>query len=254
MRTDGVFAMVRRKTEGFWRYCRFRGSQPCLALCLRLFFLPLRREEASALFIACGGLLWETGPGMDVWLLARLPPMRKERVGGNDASLPRRARICCRCADSTLFAPAGQKRFRVDAPDFGWFAGQRRIKERFALQERSGRRAGKTKHALLRSMRPPRPRNHPAGRTAGSARTRSRDQSLENPFLGNGGRFPAAPAPPTPQAAGPCSWACRRLLVSPPQPDRNAERPPPARGAGARRSRAEGAVSRHCRRRRIPPA
>ena len=93
MRTDGVFAMVRRKTEGFWRYCRFRGSQPCLALCLRLFFLPLRREEASALFIACGGLLWETGPGMDVWLLARLPPMRKERVGGNDASLPRRARI-----------------------------------------------------------------------------------------------------------------------------------------------------------------
>ena len=31
---------------------------------------------------------------------------------------------------------------------------------------------------------------HPAGRTAGSARTRSRDQSLENPFLGDGSRFP----------------------------------------------------------------
>ena len=36
----------------------------------------------------------------------------------------------------------------------------------------------------------PVPRNHPAGRTAGSARTRSRDQSLENPFLGSGGRLP----------------------------------------------------------------
>ena len=37
--------------------------------------------------------------------------------------------------------------------------------------------------------------NHPAGRPAGSARTRSRVQTLENPFLGNSLRFPAAPSP-----------------------------------------------------------
>ena len=37
--------------------------------------------------------------------------------------------------------------------------------------------------------------NHPAGRPAGSARTRSRVQTLENPFLGNSLRFPAAPVP-----------------------------------------------------------
>ena len=138
-------------------------------------FLPFWKGEVCAFFCrsrrrGCAG---------------NKPPMRKGRLGGNDASsLPRGARICCRCAGSTLFAPAGQKRFRVGAPDFGRVAGQSWMKKRFAHQERSGRRARKTKHTVLRSMRPPRPRNHPAGRTAGSARTRSRDQSLENPFLG----------------------------------------------------------------------
>ena len=52
----------------------------------------------------------------------------------------------------------------------------------------------------FRSFRTPCFPCHPAGRTAGSARTRSRDQSLENPFLGTGLRFPAAPSPKT--AAG----------------------------------------------------
>ena len=37
--------------------------------------------------------------------------------------------------------------------------------------------------------------NHPAGRPAGSARTRSRVQTLENPFLGNTLRFPPSPRP-----------------------------------------------------------
>ena len=52
--------------------------------------------------------------------------------------------------------------------------------------------------------------------------------------------FPWPPSPLTPQAAGPCSWACRRLLCSTPQPERNAARPPPARGAGARQHGANG--------------
>ena len=50
------------------------------------------------------------------------------------------------------------------------------------------------------------------------------------------------------QAAGSCSWACRRLFPLPPHPNRNAARPPPARGAGARLHGAEGTGSRHCRR------
>ena len=64
---------------------------------------------------------------------------------------------------------------------------------------------------------PPHSPNHPAGRPAGSARTRSRVQTLENPFLESGVRFPVASSPKTPQTAGPCSWACRRLCARPPQ-------------------------------------
>ena len=59
----------------------------------------------------------------------------------------------------------------------------------------------------------------PQGGTAGSARTRSRVQTLENPFLGNDVRFPPSPVPQPPQAASPCSWACRRL-PPPPRPNR----------------------------------
>ena len=56
----------------------------------------------------------------------------------------------------------------------------------------------------FRSFRTPCFPCHPAGRTAGSARTRSRDQSLENPFLGNR-RFLRRPVPKN-----------RRLLLLPP--------------------------------------
>ena len=68
--------------------------------------------------------------------------------------------------------------------------------------------------------------HYPAGRTAGSARTRSRVQTLENPFLGSGIRSPVAPFPKTPQTASPCSWACRRLCAPPPHSERNAAHPP----------------------------
>ena len=52
------------------------------------------------------------------------------------------------------------------------------------------------------SSRPPRRLipHHPAGRTAGSARTRPRGQPLGNPFLGDGNRFPRGSRPTT--AAG----------------------------------------------------
>ena len=55
---------------------------------------------------------------------------------------------------------------------------------------------------------PPSP-DHPAGRSAGSARTRSRVQTLENPFWGTATVSPAAPVPQPPQAASPCSWGGR---------------------------------------------
>ena len=51
----------------------------------------------------------------------------------------------------------------------------------------------------------------------------------------------------SPQAAGPCSWACRRLLPLPPLSERNEASPPPTRGAGLRVLHAEGAGRRHCR-------
>ena len=125
--------------------------------------------------------------------MSRGLPAAKGCVGRRCLAL--RARGRCRCAYSTLFAPAGQKRCRVGAPDFGGVAGESRRSGRFANQVRLAGAPGRRKHTLLRPMRPPRPRNHPAGRPAGSARTRPRDQSLGNPFSGNGLRFPAAPSP-----------------------------------------------------------
>ena len=91
--------------------------------------------------------------------------------------------------------------------------------------------------------------NHPAGRTAGSARTRSRVQTLENPCLGNSPVFPSPVfrPPKPPQAAGPCSWACRRLPAPSPQTERTAADPPPARGAGLRHHGANGTGWRPCR-------
>ena len=70
---------------------------------------------------------------------------------------------------------------------------------------------------------------------------------LRIPFWGNGSRcFPAAPSP-TPQAASPCAWACRRLFPPPLQPERNEAPKPPTRGAWARLLRANGTGRRHCR-------
>ena len=70
---------------------------------------------------------------------------------------------------------------------------------------------------------------------------------LRIPFGGTAHVFPRLLSPKTPQAAGPCSWACRRLSAPSPHSERNAERPPPARGVGVRLPGAEGTGRRHCR-------
>ena len=87
----------------------------------------------------------------------------------------------------------------------------------------------------------------PAGRTAGSARTRQGTNPLGIPFWGPASSFPVSPSPKTPQAAGPCSWACRRLPAPPPHTERNEAPMPPARGAWVRIPRAKGTGCQHCR-------
>ena len=88
--------------------------------------------------------------------------------------------------------------------------------------------------------------SHPAGRTAGSARTRSRVQTLENPFLGTP---PFSPIYPVPNAAGGKSLLvdlppCTRSAAG---QKRNEASPPPAHGADLRDPRAKGTGRRPCR-------
>ena len=58
--------------------------------------------------------------------------------------------------------------------------------------------------------------------------------------------FPSPPPKP-PQAASPCSWACRRQLPPPPHSERNAAPKPPAHGAWVREHGAKGTGRRPCR-------
>ena len=211
------------------------------------------------------------------------PVLRLRRRRRNDDGLELR-RVGRRClaptgqgalrgAEATLFAPVGQRRCCVARLVL---AGSLRnaVYEAICPSGRAGRRAGRTgKNRFAYSSasfegwqtrpehggrfargencplfpRPPRFRNHPAGRTAGSARTRPRDQSLGYPFLGN---RPISPVSPSPQNAA----GGKSLLVdlppsvpSPPHQKRKEASMPPARGAWMRRLRAEGAGCRHCR-------
>ena len=180
---------------------------------------------------------------------------RKGGVRGNDAALPRRGKGALPVCGIDAVCPCGAKALQSWRAGFWFVAGQRWMKKRFALQERSGRRARKTKHTVLRSMRPPRPRNHPAGRTAGSARTRSRDQSLENPFLGTArpqrrrrqapARGPAAvyslhrPNRNVSQRPSPLLVGLGRVYFEP-KALAAGTAGPPARGAGVRQPRANG--------------
>ena len=52
------------------------------------------------------------------------------------------------------------------------------------------------------------------------------------PFSGNASVFPISPSPKTPQAAGPCSWACCRVCALPPEQKRNEASPPPCSWGG----------------------
>ena len=98
---------------------------------------------------------------------------------------------------------------------------------------------------------PPRPRFLPAvpqGERRALPAPAQGTNPLGIPFWGPASSFPVSPSPKTPQAAGPCSWACRRLPAPPSHAERNEAPMPPARGAWVRVPRAEGSGCRHCRR------
>ena len=184
----------------------------------------------------------------------------------SDAALPPQGQGALPVCGIDAVCPVGAKALQSGAPDFGGVAGESRELGRFAHQERLAGAPGDGERAAafynfsypqkpaFRPFRTPCFAYHPAGGTAGSARTRSRDSSLENPFLGNR-RFLRRPRPPKRRrrqapARGPAAVYSRH------RPNRNeTQHPRPIRdGAGMRRLRAKGAVSRHCRRRRRPAA
>ena len=116
----------------------------------------------------------------------------------------------------------------------------------------SGARPSPAFHARKRpSLRPSRhrliPQTIPPGERRALPAPAQGSKPLRIPFWGAAAVSPQPPSPKTPQAAGPCSWACRSLFPPPPHLERNEARPPPARGAGVRRIRANGTGCRHRR-------
>ena len=191
--------------------------------------------------------------------------------------MPRWGKGRCGGARSTLFAPVGQRRFRVGAPDFGGFTGESALRA-VCLSGRAGRRAGGT--GGTQSARDGNTRitdeNAPfPDRTFCFIRLRrrpscspSRDRHIPLPSRGeNGGLCPHPPKGPVPWVSlfgepghlprlpvSPNAAGGKSLLVdlppsvpSPPHQKRKEASMPPARGAWMRRLRANGAGRRHCR-------
>ena len=180
---------------------------------------------------------------------------------------PAGARGRCRCAEATLFAPAGQKRFRVARLILVCRGGEQKIGG--ALPIRNGRQTrrgtGKVPRRFTIILRTCKiqlfaPSAHPIFHAVPQGERRALPapaqgiHPLRIPFWGNR-RFLRSPRPPKRRrrqapARGPAA------VYSLYRPLRNeTQHPRPIRdGAGMRRLRAKGAVSRHCRRRRRPAA
>ena len=147
----------------------------------------------------CGIVIFAEERGFQPFLsLVHVYPDAEGKIErkGNDAALPRRGKGALPVCGGDAVCPCGAKALQSGAPDFGWFAGESCLRSGLPFKNGLVGAPGERKRAVLRSMRPPSLRNHPAGRTAGSARTRSRDSSLENPFLGTAA---VSPQPPSPQ-------------------------------------------------------
>ena len=91
-----------------------------------------------------GGTAAPPARGAGVLFSMRHPGARgKEGAVPCDAALPRWGKGRCRCARSTLFAPAGQKRFRVARLILG-VSRERAVCGAVCPSGMAGRRAGKT--------------------------------------------------------------------------------------------------------------
>ena len=130
----------------------------------------------------------------------------------------------CRCAYSTLFAPAGQKRFRVGAPDFGDIA--ERVESwgalpiRYGRQARRGMESRRTSNAGMGAtlatalLRPQKPAFRPSARPISPGIPRGERRALPAPAQGINplgipfwGIGPPPPVPVPQNAAGgrPCA-------------------------------------------------
>ena len=203
-------------------------------------------------------------------------------MGG--AALPRGGKGRCGCAYSTLFAPAGRRRFRVGAPDFGvsrrkgvcgavcpsravWQA--RREAENGAAPPHSRRVPANvaTAFAYPAQTAPPGPLFPlaiPRGDRRALPAPAQGSRPLRIPFWGNGGHRPHHPVPRSQNAAG-----GKSLLVDLPPSVRTfatfgtkrSAQAPCSWGLGASISSRRlwlpappATVSRHCRRRPTAPA
>ena len=161
---------------------------------------PPHEQGAGALrFVSDGVAAEQTTAGSG----AGACRLRRHALG--DAALPRRGKGRCQCAGLTLFAPLGQKRFRV-ARLILVCRGREQGVGALCPSGTVGRRAGGRGkgrgvlqfYASAKANVPPLPHALffpaiPQGERRALPRTRSRDPSLENPFLGN--RPPFFPRP-----------------------------------------------------------
>ena len=155
----------------------------------------------------------------------------------NDAALPWRARRRCVCAHATLFALRA-KALQSGAPDIG-VSRKKRFPQALCPSGALSARRGTRSPSLVSPAAAFLP-CRPAGRTAGSARTRPRDPSLGNPFLGNRPHLSPSPVPQNAAGGKPLLVGLPPSSPSPPHAERNEAPMPPTRGAWVRVPRAEG--------------
>ena len=128
--------------------------------------------------------------------------------------MPRRGKGALPVCEGDAVCPCGAKALQSGAPDFGVIAGESRksgaLPIRNGWQARRGTGKGPRRFTIFRTRKSQRSDPsaapcfpcHPAGGTADSARTRSRDLSLENSFLGNWPPFSRGPHAPKIAAGG----------------------------------------------------
>ena len=177
----------------------------------------------------------------------------------SDAALPPQGQGALPVCGIDAVCPVGAKALQSGAPDFGlsreragsWGA----LPIRNGWQARRGTGKGARRFTIFRTRKSQRsvPSAGPVSPAIPQGDRRALPapaqgiHPLRIPFWGTAPVFPRSPSPKTPQATGPCSWACRRLLLPSSHPERNAAHPPPAHGVGVRLPRAEGTGRRHCR-------